>query len=44
MRAWRDRVWRDAFEYMTQVLAGEETLVSEEKLIERLPSIDWPTE
>ena len=42
--AWRDRVWRDAFEYMTQVLAGEEPLVSEKELIERLPSIDWPTE
>lgn len=42
LRAWRDRVWRACYTYMDSVLAGEETLVSPDALLARLPQMAWP--
>lgn len=42
LRAWRDKVWRACYTYMDSVLAGEETLVSPDALLARLPQMEWP--
>lgn len=42
LRSWRDKVWRACYTYMDSVLAGEETLVSPDALIGRLPQMEWP--
>lgn len=42
LRSWRDKVWRACYTYMDSVLAGEETLVSPDALLARLPQMEWP--
>lgn len=41
-RAWRSEVWTACYAYLDAVLAGEEELVPEEELIDRLPQLTWP--
>lgn len=43
-RAWRSEVWTACYAYLDAVLAGEEELVPEEELIDRLPQLTWPND